>query len=637
MPLNIRQKLTIAFLLISFICILSVSIPVYLDSKVILRKKVLARLNSIADLKKSQIENYLKERISNVSFTAQSLFVRSNLVDLLQKDHPRKSQDSFNRLQKHLLLMKAEYGYSDIYILDMKGNIIVSTNKDLLGASRQDDPYFTEALENKGVYIKNMYFSRYNGEVCMAFSRAIYHPEKEILMGVLVAKLVGKEALKPIIGRYLALGKCGETFLVTREENKVIFLNELRHKKDTALKFKVPIDSGFALPAIKSSGGEEGIMESIDYRKRLVLAAYRYIPVTNWGFVAKQDLSEAYAEINTLFKQLGLICLLIFIVLIFASYWAARFLTRPIIHLTNVTREIAAGNLGVKVQIKSRDEIGHLGKSFRIMTDNLRQVIGALKTKNKEMEDFIHIISHDMKSPLINIRGFFSRTQKALEEFKKFSESLNWEENPEGSELKGAFKKYEQEFWDCSRFIEKGISRLETLIEGLLTYSRISVDKRSFKSMDLNRMIKEIISTFRYQIDEKNIVIEVGKLPTINCDGPKMAQVFSNLIANAIQYMGDQENPKIEIGCESDPTGHTFFVRDNGIGIEPQQHEKIFQMFHRLKALKTEGEGVGLSFARKIVEGHGGKIWVESQRGEGSTFFVFVPREVSKGQVNDTI
>ena len=128
-------------------------------------------------------------------------------------------------------------------------------------------------------------------------------------------------------------------------------------------------------------------------------------------------------------------------------------------------------------------------------------------------------------------------------------------------------------------------------------------------------------------MEEKRIELVVTEdLPPIYCDGERIYQVFENLLINAIKYMGDTEDPKIEIGYEDNEAFHQFYVRDNGIGIDAKYHEKVFEMFHRLREVeKEEGTGLGLAIVERIVNNHRGRVWVESEPEKGSTFYFTIP------------
>jgi PAS domain S-box-containing protein len=230
-----------------------------------------------------------------------------------------------------------------------------------------------------------------------------------------------------------------------------------------------------------------------------------------------------------------------------------------------------------------------------------------LKKINEELKNFVRIASHDLKTPIISIQGFSSRL------FKKYHEKL---------EEKG--RSYLEQIMASAR-------RIETLISDLGALAMIGHVVSSFKDVPSREIVNEVAAELRNRLKEKGIEFVVATdLPTIQCDKERISQVFQNLLVNAIKYMGDTKNPKIQVGYEDMENSHKFYVRDNGIGIDPKYHRKIFEMFQRSKGVGgEEGTGLGLSIVDKIVRNHGGKVWVDSERRKGSTFYFTVPKNPS--------
>jgi light-regulated signal transduction histidine kinase (bacteriophytochrome) len=228
----------------------------------------------------------------------------------------------------------------------------------------------------------------------------------------------------------------------------------------------------------------------------------------------------------------------------------------------------------------------------------------ALKRKNEELESFIYIVSHDLKSPLITVQGFVS----ALEE--DCGERL-------GEEAKRHL-----------RFIRDASKKMETLIKDLLELSRIGRVVHAKEEVDFSQVVEESVKGFKKRIEERGIELVVAdQFPVVRCEGQRMVQVVENFLSNAIKFMGENPSPRIEIGYREEDGSHQFWVKDNGIGIAPRYHGKIFELFQCLKEVEDEdGTGVGLTIAKKIVEQHGGRIWVKSAKGRGSTFSFTLPR-----------
>jgi len=220
----------------------------------------------------------------------------------------------------------------------------------------------------------------------------------------------------------------------------------------------------------------------------------------------------------------------------------------------------------------------------------------ALREKNAELDSFVYTVSHDLKAPLVTIQGM---SGMVLEEF--------------ADKLDDDGRHYLQR-------IVANTQQMERLILDLLALSRSGREGRPPEDIHLSELVDEAVTSLAEQLEARRIKVTVGDLPTVWAVRVQMEQVMKNLLTNAIKYMGDSASPSIEIGAESRPTEAEIWVRDTGIGIDPAYHEKVFEIFQRLKEVEAEGTGVGLPIVKKIVQAAGGRIWVESAQGQGSTF-----------------
>ena len=227
-----------------------------------------------------------------------------------------------------------------------------------------------------------------------------------------------------------------------------------------------------------------------------------------------------------------------------------------------------------------------------------------LQRINEELQSFVHVVSHDLKTPIISIQGFSRRL----------------------------LKRYQKELGDKGgqyvSQIESSARRMEVLVSDLLELASIGRVVSTFEDVSAHDIVSHVTSGLQDRLKEKGIELVVAQnLPTLHCDGERIYQVFENLIVNAIKFMGATEDPKIEIGSEDREAFHEFYVKDNGIGIDPKWHQKIFESFHRLKEIEDqEGTGLGLAIVDRIVNNHGGKVWVDSEKGKGATFHFTLPK-----------
>jgi PAS domain S-box-containing protein len=225
-----------------------------------------------------------------------------------------------------------------------------------------------------------------------------------------------------------------------------------------------------------------------------------------------------------------------------------------------------------------------------------------LEASNTELERFAYVASHDLQEPLRMVRSFLQLLKK------KYDGSLDSEAH---------------QYIDIA---VDGSERMKQLIMDLLDYSRVGFVTEKFEQVDMNEVVEKALHYMQEQVKALNATVEVDSLPTITGSGTQLGQVIQNLISNALKY--SNPSPVVNISCKEDSENWQFSVRDNGIGIDSRFFEKIFIIFQRLHTQSEKrGTGIGLAICKKIIEGHGGKIWVESQAGVGSTFHFTIAKK----------
>lgn len=254
------------------------------------------------------------------------------------------------------------------------------------------------------------------------------------------------------------------------------------------------------------------------------------------------------------------------------------------------------------------DQIANAIENARLYTERV-SLNRELEARNAELERFTYTVSHDLRSPLVTIRGFLGYLRQDAEagDMVRFENDLNR--------------------------IGNAVDRMQMLLNELLELSRVGRIANAPEDVPFEDILREVMDQLSGPLEARGVKLEVtGGLPVVRVDRIRVAEVVQNLVSNAVKFMGEQPHPLIEIGTIGKDTDGKpiFFVRDNGVGIEPKYHERIFGLFNRLDPT-IEGTGIGLTLVKRIIDVHGGRIWVESELGKGATFLFTLPTTEDKG------
>ena len=253
----------------------------------------------------------------------------------------------------------------------------------------------------------------------------------------------------------------------------------------------------------------------------------------------------------------------------------------------------------------------------------LQKTAADLAEKNKEMETIVYTVSHDLRSPLVNVQGFGRQLNRACAKLSAVVAAAHDASVPV-AELKPPL---ETTIPQALRFINAGVSKMDSLLNGLLHYSRLGRIALTIRPLDMNALLADILAAMKFQLDEAGAQVQVEALPGCLGDSAQTSQVFSNLIDNALKYRSPFRPLRIGISGEKKSGQALYVVADNGIGIAPEHQPKVFDIFHRLNPEATTGEGLGLTIAQRVLERQRGRIWVVSQVEVGSSFHVSLPAD----------
>ncbi len=254
--------------------------------------------------------------------------------------------------------------------------------------------------------------------------------------------------------------------------------------------------------------------------------------------------------------------------------------------------------------------------------DERERLMAMVTGTNRELESVVRVISHDLRAPLVNIHGFSNELVKDCQRVSQFidSASISQEVMTKLSPV------LEESVPQSLEYITKSAEKMDKLLGGLTHLSKVGKAKLKIQSLDVNEIVKSIVKTMQFQLREGGIAVKVDELPACRGDEVQINQVFSNLLNNAVKYLDPKRAGEIRVSGWVDEGRSVYRVDDNGVGIPPEHQGKIFELFHRLHPKgKVEGEGIGLSVVMRILDRLEGEIWVESEPGVGSSFFVSLP------------
>lgn len=617
MPL--KTKLIILLVAFTLVPLVLAGAFAFSRARNILETVRIAQLNSIADLKKDKIETFFNERISGIRSAQYFLNVRKNLP-LLSSGTGAAKAIALRELDGQLKSFQTAFGYLDVMLTDREGRVVYVSSDlhkpDHLGKNFPDAGVFAEG--KKGIYFTDVFAGDTRDAGFKMFGVAPIRG----LTGEFIGEIVFEIDMGPIylfIRDNTGLGMTGEALIVKRADNAVLFLSPLRRDTGAALKKKTAFDEKAAVPAQMAARGETGSGVTYDYGNVEVLAAWRYIPSLRWGLVTKIDAAEAFAPVRLLRTVIFTLCVIMTLLGAVAAMAVAGTVTRPIRALQQGAEAVAGGDLSHRVGTAARDEIGSLSRSFDAMTealsrdiarrekaegeirslnDDLQHHVRQLEESNRELEAFSYSVSHDLRSPLRSIDGF------SLALLEDYADKLDDEGKEYLARVRGATQ------------------RMGQLIDDLLKLSRVARMEMNRETVDLSALASDIASRLRHNHPERQAEFIVAGGLTALGDERLLTVALENLFGNAWKFSEKTPRTVIEFGVTEADGGPAFFVKDNGAGFDMAYADKLFSPFQRLHhAAEFSGTGIGLATVKRIINRHGGRVWIEGAVDKGTTVY----------------
>ena len=375
-------RLLVALVSVALISVTGLAITAFQDERKVLREQLLRQLTSIVELKEEQIVVWLKERQADARMLSVNKLNQDHVTAVISPETPPEQQNILRGFLDDSLisLQQSRHGYIEVTMVGIDGMVISATDPALIGTQTAHDIAFQNTLDAaNGEYIQDIHFDPKTNIVGMAFGHTMYGinlqtgAERSDIVAVVITIVDMEETIYPLIGAWPGLGETGETLLVRADGNNTLFLNNLRFDDDAALSLRVPISSTNAIPAYRASTGNEGVIETPDYRGVSVVAAYRHIEKIGWGLVAKQNVDELLYPVQELTYRTIYLTIIFLLITGFVALILSRTLTDPLRQLAEAAHKVAAGNMSAPIDLERQDEIGKLADAFRAMVNSLQQ------------------------------------------------------------------------------------------------------------------------------------------------------------------------------------------------------------------------------------------------------------------------
>jgi signal transduction histidine kinase len=562
-----------SLVLVFFLFSMAVTVAGYLlfeGHKKSLKQEKWDQLGAIADLKVSQMVNWRKERVEDGAIIFESPFIAPRIEQWFKDSRTVGVKEEILRWMASLQSPRQVQSFEAAVLLDAEGKVRLSVPE----GDRILDPFsktlVLQTAREKRVILSDLYRDETSGFIRLSLLVPILAQRGggAVPVAVILLRIDPQRFLYPLIQSWPTPSPTSETLFVRREGDDVVFLNELRRRKNTALTLRFPMSTqGF--PAAMAARGQEGVAEGFDYRGVPVLVAMRRIPDSPWFLVAKVDQEEIYAQIRT---EARLVAVLVGVFVIGAAF-SVGFLWR-----------------------------GQYLKAQRRSEEALRAREMELERVNKELEAFSYSASHDLRTPLLAMNGL---SRIVLE---KYSRDLD---------EKG------QHFL---HLIQEETKKMLQLIDDLMAFSKFKRQEMNLSIIDMGELAKTIFDELRSLTSYEGLEVDIKPLPKSPGDQAMIRQVLYNLISNAIKFTRPKGAGIIEIGCLAGISDHTYYVKDNGVGFDMNRAARLFEVFQRLhSADEFEGTGVGLAIVQRIIHRHGGRVWADGKLNEGAIFYFSLP------------
>ncbi|MEO5362708.1 MAG: sensor histidine kinase [Magnetococcus sp. DMHC-8] len=590
------------------------------------------QLNSLASTNKETIENWLEDKQKDLQAVAR-------FFPLPDAPHSTADQATIHAQLRAIAQVYPEF--DQVLLIDLTGQTLLSSADPQIRPLVMDAFMRRVSLSNRGYMGRARLLEQDKGPLFRLGCPVQDRQGRRVAL--LVATLSPESLLRQLLETGTALGNSGDVVLVNDDG---FLINVPRQSLPDGTHPKPLQHRLEAKPAMLSANGHEGIIETTDYRGIPSLAAFRHIrinPEWGMGLVVKMDQQEWLAPLRQEVFTALQIGLTTFALVVLLNQFMVRRQTGLLDTLGHAAARLADGDLDSRSGIRGRDEIGLLGLAFDRMADRVQTTMEQLRKEvskqrrtaveltqlNDELRNFIYIVSHDLRSPLLSIQGFSEELQWDLRALHKEVTALLAHLDPhQGATI---HELLDARLPEDLQYIRASTDKMEGLINAILTLSRLGRAVLHHESLDIRQLVEDNIQAVAHIIQAAGVTVTLGHLPNLTSDRTAMGQIVGNLLANAVKYLDPKRPGVIHIhGDEDRETGQvTLRVEDNGRGIAREDIPKIFVLFQRVGRQDTPGDGMGLACVQTWVRRLGGQVTCASTLGVGTVFSVTLPADPS--------
>jgi len=585
-------------------------------------------LESNAIINAKSVERFFEDKINDIEATKLNPIIKENIPILskhvYEKTNP-KYVESKKSIDEILQKLQNKFNFGSVMLTDQNGIVIYAAEKkhDTKFVGKHLTSISVDSYEEgkKDTYISELFQGKITPEFVIIHVSTPIMNDSEFL-GILVFDMHMNDIF-PTLFDPSVIGSTGEIILLKKIDGEIFVINALPFDQTAGMNRKISPNAEFFRIAQNSLLNNSGKGDVVDYRGVDTLVAWNSLPSLEWGIIAKIDSSEALSSVDEIKTNIILITVISTSIAVMVFIIFGRLLTKMLNNvMMNLVDKISKEEFDVNIKLYKISELN-------LITTSVNKIVNIFREKNKDLEEkqkvitnqlkelksldiqkeeFSSMITHELKTPLTPIRGY--------------CEMLKDE----------GFGTLNKEQLDYVHKIDSSAMLLERLVGDVLDVQKLDLGRMRFskESFDVDDFLDRLKQDSTHIMKDKGIefVVTNSVKTALKTDQLRLLQILENLIKNSVDFV-PSKNGKIEVDVKQENGKMIFHVKDNGIGIPKDKQGNLFKKFYQIDTTHTRkhgGTGLGLVICKGIAEGMGGKIWLESEEGRGTTFFFTIPK-----------